>query len=141
MNVLWQDYQLTLLALVIWRETRGAGAACMAAVGCSIRNRVKKPTWWGKNYIDVITKKWQYSSMAALNDPQLVKYPQAGDTEFDFALRLAADVIIDKTISPFPGADSYFDDSIPAPKWATPETFCGKIGRISFYNLDKDVEA
>jgi spore germination cell wall hydrolase CwlJ-like protein len=125
----------------MWREARGAGQVCMKAVGCSIRNRVQRPSWWGNNYIDVITKKWQYSSMAAPNDPQLIKYPQVGDVEFDLALQIASDVITGNAVHPMPGADSYFDDSISPPKWVTSETFCGKIGRITFYNLDQDVEA
>jgi N-acetylmuramoyl-L-alanine amidase len=140
MSPIWKAYQLTLLALVIWREARGAGTQAMTAVGCSIRNRVTRPAWWGKDYIAVITKKWQYSSIAAPADPQLIKYPQTGDLQFDQALLIAEWVLNGTVANPMPGADSYFDDSIKPPKWATPETFVGKIGRISFYNLDKDTE-
>ena len=140
MNPLWKSYQLSLLALVIWREARGEGPKCMTAVGCSIRNRVKRPSWWGKDYVACITKKWQYSSMAAPNDPQLILYPQTGDPAFELALQIAEWVIAETVSNPFPGADSYYDSSIPAPKWATADTFCGKLGRISFHNLDKDIE-
>jgi spore germination cell wall hydrolase CwlJ-like protein len=140
MNALWDAYQLSLLALVIWREARGEGSAAMTAVGCSIRNRVQRPTWWGKDYVGVITKKWQYSSMAAPGDPQLILYPQAGDPMFEAALQIAQWVIEGAVHSPFPGADSYYDDSIKPPKWATPETFVGRLGKLNFHNLDKDVE-
>lgn len=140
MNALWQGYQNSLLALVMWREARGSGAPAMIAVGCCIRNRVERPSWWGKNYIECITKKWQFSSIAAPADPQLILFPQLGDPEFDKALSAAVQIISGAFVSPFPGADSYFDDSIPAPKWAVPEAFCGKLGRLSFYNIDKDVE-
>lgn len=138
---LWKAYQLTLLALVIWREARGSGAQAMTAVGCSIRNRVTRPTWWGKDYISVITKKWQYSSIAAPGDPQLITYPQPGDAAFEQALQIAEWVISGTANNPFPGADSYYDDSIPPPKWATKDTFIGKLGRLNFHNLDRDIES
>jgi N-acetylmuramoyl-L-alanine amidase len=140
MNPLWKSYQLALLALVMWREARGEGPQCMMAVGCAIRNRVKRPTWWGKDYISCITKKWQFSSIAAVGDPQLMIYPQSGDSAFEQALQIAEWVINETASNPFPGADSFYDSSIPAPKWATPETFCGKIGRMTFHNVDRDME-
>lgn len=140
MNALWKSYELALLALVIWREARSEGVEGMVAVGCSIRNRVKRPSWWGKDYISVITKKWQYSSMAAPGDSQLIRYPQAGDLAFEQALQIAEWVIMGVVTNPVPGADSFYDDSIPPPKWATPETFVAKIGRIVFHNLDRDIE-
>lgn len=141
MNPYWKSYQHVLLALVIWREARGEGKQCMTAVAFSIRNRVQRPAWWGKSYIQVITKKWQYSSMAAPGDPQLITYPQDNDPEFDAALQIADDVITGRVKNPVPGADSFYDDSIPAPKWATLDTFVKKIGRIIFHNLDKDNES
>lgn len=140
MNPMWKAYQLCLLALVIWREARGEGPEAMKAVGCCIRNRVKRATWWGKDYVGVITKKWQFSSMAAPGDPQLLNYPQTADAQFEQALQIAEWVINDTAHNPFPGADSFYDSSIPRPKWATAENFCGKIGRITFHNVDRDVE-
>jgi spore germination cell wall hydrolase CwlJ-like protein len=138
---LWKAYQLSLLALVIWREARGEGSQCMTAVGCAIRNRVKRPGWWGKDYISVISKKWQFSSMAAPGDPQLIRYPQTGDGSFEQAMQIAEWVINETAFNVFPGADSFFDESIPRPKWATDETYCGKIGRMEFHNVDHDYEA
>lgn len=139
-RTIWQWWEVCLLALVVWREARGAGHDAMVAVACSIRNRVERPKWWGTSYDQVITKKWQYSSIAATGDPQLIIYPQPADNIFDECLNIA-DQVYDRTLSnPMPGADSYYDDSIPAPKWATPETFVGKIGRLSFHNLDRDIE-
>jgi N-acetylmuramoyl-L-alanine amidase len=140
MNPLWKSYQLSLLALAVWREARGEGPKCMTAVGCAIRNRVKRPTWWGADYIGVVTKKWQFSSMAAPGDPQLIRYPQTGDASFEQALQIAEWVINETASNPFPGADSFWDDSIPRPKWATDENIVGKIGRMTFANVDKDVE-
>jgi spore germination cell wall hydrolase CwlJ-like protein len=54
----------------------------------------------------------------------------------------AVDGIADKRASenPVPGADGYYDISISPPKWATPETFVKQIGKLRFYNLDRDFE-
>jgi hypothetical protein len=91
--------------------------------------------------VSVITQKWQYSSIAATGDPQLMAYPKANDNIFEDCLKIA-DMVHDNLMnSPLPGADSYYDDSIPAPKWATPDLFVGKIGRLNFYNSDHDFEA
>jgi N-acetylmuramoyl-L-alanine amidase len=141
MNPCWESYRHVLLALVIWREARGEGPLCMTAVACSIRNRVSRPGWWGKDYISVISKKWQYSSMSAPGDPQLIIYPQIGDAAFDKALEIADQVINEVVKNPVPGADSFYDDSISPPRWATKDTFVAKIGRMNFHNLDKDIES
>jgi hypothetical protein len=133
----WQWWEVCLLALVIWREARGESYDARIAVGCSIRNRVKHPKWWGNDYVSVITKKWQYSSMAASGDPQLMTYPQARDHIFEECLNIASLVYDDTYNSPVAGADSYYDDSIPPPKWATADLFVAKIGRLNFYNVDE----
>lgn len=133
-------YALVLLSLVIWREARGEGVNGWKAVGCSIRNRVLRPSWWGKDYISVITKKWQYSAMGAPGDPQLIKYPKTDDARFYEIMSIASDIIEGYLKSPVPGADSYYDDSISAPSWATPDKFIAKVGRLNFYNMDQDYE-
>jgi hypothetical protein len=90
--------------------------------------------------VSVITKKWQYSSIAAVGDPQLMLYPQATDAVFEECLIIADRVHGNLVSAPLEGADSYYDDSIAPPKWATPKTFVGKIGRLNFYNSDHDYE-
>jgi N-acetylmuramoyl-L-alanine amidase len=140
MRTPWQWWEVCLLALVVWREARGEPFPAQLAVACSIRNRVQNPKWWGHDYATVITKKWQYSSIAAPNDPQLTLYPQTGDTAFEACLDLAGLVYDGQVANPMAGADSYYDDSILAPAWATPATFVGKLGRLSFFNSDHDHE-
>jgi N-acetylmuramoyl-L-alanine amidase len=127
------------LALVTWREARGEGKECMTAVAFSIMNRVSKPKWWGKDITSVVTKKWQYSSMTDPNDKQLTTWPGL-DPWWESALAIAADVYDKKVENPVPGADSYFDISIPDPLWATADKFVRRVGRIKFYNLDSDIE-
>ena len=136
----WQWYEVCLLALVIWREARGESLEARIMVGCSIRNRIDNPKWWGTDWISCITKKWQYSSMTASGDPQLAIYPQATDHTFQECLAVASMVHGRVYNSPLKGGDSYYDSGIAPPKWATPETFVGTLGRLHFHNLDRDIE-
>lgn len=126
------------LGLVVWRESRGESDECRAAVAYSVLNRVARPAWWGKSVMSVIAKKWQYSSMTAFGDPQLVIWPTDTDPSWWECLEIAGAAMRGEIPNPVPGADSYFDLSIPAPKWAKPEMFVRQIGRIRFYNLDRD---
>lgn len=137
---LWGSMDLAMLALTVWREARGEGTEGMKAVACSIRNRVRRPSWWGHTFYEVCTKKWQYSSMTAPNDPQLGKFPSRDDHEFEQSLWISNEVVEGRIKSPVPGADSYYDSSIAPPAWAIPAKFVGRIGRLNFYNMDRDVE-
>jgi N-acetylmuramoyl-L-alanine amidase len=132
---------LTFLALTIWREARAEPLDGKIAVGFSILNRVERPSWWGRSLLEVVTKKWQYSSMTDPNDRQLTKWPTSNDPAWLECLEAAAGVLGRYVPNPVTGADSYYAVSIPAPKWATPETFVRQIGAHRFHNLDRDVEA
>jgi spore germination cell wall hydrolase CwlJ-like protein len=133
-------YQEIMLALLIWREARSEPYAGQVAVACTVRDRVVHPKWWGNDYISVITKKWQYSSIAAPNDQQLILYPQAGDEKFKVCLGVASGVIAGILKHPMPSSDSYYATYIPAPDWATPDKLVGKIGQHNFYNIDGETE-
>lgn len=141
----WNYYEIVLLALVVWREARGESHDAKLAVAHTIKNRLAHPGWWGNDFVSVITKKWQYSSMTDPNDRQLTTWPQANDHTFEECLTIAALVVGGVYRSPLPGIDSYYDDSLKGdtmPKWAKehPERFAGKIGRLNFYNMDCDIE-
>lgn len=134
----WID--TVFLALVVWREARGESDECKSAVAFSILNRVQRPSWWGKTTQEVLFKKWQYSSITDPHDPQLTKWPVNNDESWERCFRVSTDAISDNVLNPVIGADSYFDISIPNPKWATDDKFVKQIGRIKFYNLDMDIE-
>lgn len=138
-------YSITMIALTLWREARNQTIPARVAVAHTIKNRIDHPGWWGNDWVSVITKKWQYSSVTDPNDPQLTNWPSVNDKEFLECLDIAVDVFTGKSKSPLPGIDSYYDDSLQGdkrPKWAKehPERFKGKIGRLNFYNMDCDVE-
>ena len=124
-----------LLAIALWREARGTGEAGMTAVGFSILTRVENPTWWGHTLVEVLGKKWQYSSMAAPGDPQLLFWPDDAEESWRLAIAVADAVLAKSVENPVPGADSYFDDSINPPKWASPDRLVAKVGRLNFYRV------
>jgi spore germination cell wall hydrolase CwlJ-like protein len=127
------------LALAVWREARGEERIGQTAVAISILNRVHRPSWWGKSVMEVLFKKWQYSSLTDPHDPQLVAWPK-DDPTWKQCLQVASDAIDGLSPDPAPGADSYFDQSIAPPIWAKKEMFVCKIGHLSFYNVDMDTE-
>ena len=128
------------LALVVWREARGESYTGKAAVASSIMNRVARPSWWGNDLMSVIFKKWQYSSMTDPKDKQLTTWPRKTAVDWLECLLVASNAVDGIVENPVPGADGYYDISISPPKWATAETFVKQIGKLRFYNLDRDVE-
>lgn len=91
------DYQTILLAIDIWREDRGGNHDSRFGIGCVVRNRVAHPGWWGHTVIEVITHKWQFSSMSAPKDPNLIQWPQKeagqGDVIWDDCISIAQEIL------------------------------------------------
>ncbi len=137
---LWQMWEVSFLALAIWREARGEPFDAKVAVAHSVLNRVFRPSWWGRDVVSVLKKKWQYSSLTDPKDAQLTTWPDATDASFEECLNVAHGCMDGTYKSPVPGADSYYDDSIAPPKWADHRFFVGKVGKLNFYNLDQDIE-
>ena len=132
---------LAFMALVIWREARGEAVDGKSGVAHCIMNRVNRPCWWGEDILSVVCKKWQFSSMTDPKDKQLTTWPKSDDREWNQCLSIAAGVIEGTLFNPVPGADSYHDVSISPPAWAADAVFIKKIGRLLFYDVDKDIEA
>jgi cell wall hydrolase len=110
-------------------------------VAYSILARVAHRSWWGRTILQVIGKRWQYSSMTAPDDPNLTKWPDDDDASWQESLLAANAAYNAIRANPAPEADSYFDVSIAAPAWAKPEMFVNQIGHIRFYNVGRDLEA
>ena len=111
----WPDYYRTMLALTMYREARGDGRDAMRAVGHVIRNRVN--SGWG-DWDHVITKKWQFSSISAPGDSQLVVWPDSPDAIFEVAMQLADDIYDGNDQDITGGAINYWN-----PKYATSASF------------------
>jgi spore germination cell wall hydrolase CwlJ-like protein len=73
-------YPMVLCAECVWREARNQSYQAMVAVAWVIRNRVRLP---GHDLVRVVSAPWQFSSMTAPGDPNLVKWPQTGDAAFE----------------------------------------------------------
>lgn len=115
-----ETYPFTLLALCIWREARGETIPAKVGVAWVIRNRAKNPSWWGKDWISVILKPWQFSSFN-VGDPNATKFPVPEDTSWIACLQAAEIAWEGIETDPVDGATHYFDKSLDAnpPKWAT----------------------
>jgi spore germination cell wall hydrolase CwlJ-like protein len=128
------------LALVLWREARGEPFPARVAVACSVMNRVLRPAWWGRSVLEVLFKKWQYSSVTDPHDPQLTTWPIGTEQSWLDCLQIAHLAVEGQLQNPVPGADSYYDTSIPAPKWATEDCFVAQLGKLRFYDVDHDYQ-
>ena len=132
--------EIVFMALCLWREARGESEEAKIGVGMCILNRAARPSWWGTNIMEVIFKKWQFSSLTDPNDKQLTLWPKENNPAWESCLILSEKILKGDYEHPAPGADSYHDVSIPAPYWAKPEQFVGQIGRLRFFNTDNDHE-
>jgi len=130
----------TFLALTIYREARGEPRDGKIGVAMTCLNRVSRPSWWGKDIMGVLFKKWQYSSLTDPKDKQLTIWPVSGGALWNECLQIACDALDGKLENPVPGADSYYDTSILPPKWTDSARFVAKIGRLVFYDVDYDYE-
>ncbi|MBF0260278.1 MAG: cell wall hydrolase [Magnetococcales bacterium] len=135
----WERYERFVWALTVWREASNQSFEAKAEVALVIKNRANHPRWWGKNLIDVCTKPEQFTSMnTKTNDPNLRRWPTCGDPSFLDCMDLVDGAADGRLIPILPGADHYFDESIPAPWWAAkhPDKFLGTVGAFHFYSLE-----
>ena len=122
-----------MLALAIYREARGEGISGKTAVGCVIRNRVQHPGWYGRNWFDVITKPYQFSSFNS-GDRNSVVFGAAADRAWQDSVTAALHVMGGEP-DPTGGATFYFDqtrDNNP-PKWASIYTHTTDVGAFHFF--------
>jgi N-acetylmuramoyl-L-alanine amidase len=126
----WNDYYKTMMALTMWREARGEGRDGMRAVGHVIRNRVDA----GQGDWDhVITKRWQFSSLTATGDPELILWPDSPDPDFETAMNVAEDIFTNMDPDITAGSTHYFNPHVVLPSWAAKMTLMATIGNHVFY--------
>lgn len=124
-------WSFALLALMTCREAQFEPYAGQVAVAQTVMNRVAHPGWWGHDVRSVILAPYQYTSMSVPGDPGLTRWTVTASCE-----RAARHALSGAKPSYAPGADSFYAEYIPAPKWATPARFVVQIGRHRFYNMD-----
>jgi N-acetylmuramoyl-L-alanine amidase len=122
-----------MLALAIYREARGEDLTGKIAAGCVIRNRVQHPSWYGRNWFDVITKPYQFSSFN-LGDPNSAVFGSAADRAWQDSIAAALRVMGGEP-DPTGGATFYFDQTLAnnPPKWASIYLHTADIGAFHFY--------
>lgn len=120
-----------MLALTAWRENRGGGPEGMQSVINVICNRAKRNVT--SPYTECV-RKWQFSSLTAAGDPELILWPQEKDTEFLEAQALAYQASMDWLADLTNGATSYYALSMKEPpKWASKMTKTAEIkGQVFF---------
>ena len=129
-----QSWEVSLFALVLWREARGETVDTKRVIAWTIKNRVLHPSWYGTDWSSVITKPEQYSSMTHSGDPNLVKWPLANDTSWMACMDIAAEVYGPGGVDLAQGATHYYDSSMPAPPyWAEKMTLVSTQGRFHLY--------
>lgn len=139
------DYSYTsfspveITALCIYREGRNQPYDTRMAIGCSIRNRVQHPGWWGHDYRNVVTTAYQYSSFNTF-DPNYKVWPADDNPIWLECLEIASLIINGKAPDTSNRATSYFDKSLDhnPPKWAASMTHVKDIGAMHFYKREQD---
>jgi spore germination cell wall hydrolase CwlJ-like protein len=140
----------TVLARTLWGEARSQGEEGMRAVCNVIQNRAATPGWWGDTIRDVcldhVTEKsgrvvYQFSSWNTF-DIQAARMRSAADindASYAIADSLALRAVTGRLPDITGGADHYYADYIPMPKWAvgrTPTFTYGEAGdRHLFFKL------
>jgi N-acetylmuramoyl-L-alanine amidase len=129
-------YEVVLLGLCIWRESRNQPKIAQEGVGWTVKNRASTPGWWGKSIVSVILLPFQYSSFNR-NDPNAVKLPSEDDTAWVQCLGVAQDVWQGISTDPTSGCQNYFDRSLDThpPIWSTDGSYAHvtDLGDLRFF--------
>ena len=125
------SYDIGIAALCAWRENRGGGRTGMQSVLNVLVNRAAKS---GASIGIEATRKYQFSSMTAPGDPNLVKYPETGDPQFATALDLAQQADDGTLLDITDGATFYYATSMEnPPSWAASMTETATIENQKFF--------
>lgn len=128
--------ELDILTRTVWGEARGESEKGQVAVAWVIKNRVNQPKWWGKSYISVCKKPWQFSCWNA-DDPN---YPfMMGRKMIPVEQYQACEEAVKKALygdkDPTKGATHYYNPKAvkTEPKWVEGATLTVTIGAHKFY--------
>jgi len=125
---------LLTVARTVWGEARGEGWPGQVAVAAVIRNRVRRPGWWGADYEAVCRKPRQFSCWD--DTPEVASRAPA---QMIMPYAAAAYVIHGEAEDPTGGATNYHTIKPPPwaatwpPEWARRMTETARIGGHVFY--------
>lgn len=121
---------LYLLALCVWRESRGESVRGKALVAQTIRNRVEDVRW-PSTYTGVITQPKQFSAFN-VGDPNATKFPAEDDPSWLESVQVAA-AVLDEPVTAT-RANHYHVAGI-TPDWADVTKIVAREGAHVFYAL------
>lgn len=120
-----------VLALTVWRENRGGGYTGMQSVANVILNR---STHRGTSPYAECIRPWQFSSITAKGDPQLIVWPAANDSSWAVAQSIAQSAASGTLDDITQGATSYYALSMTTPpSWAASMTQTATIENQVFF--------
>lgn len=126
------------IARTLWGEARNQGERGMRAVACVIQNRVRNPAWWGKDWIGVCRRKWQFSCWNA-TDPnlKLLLKVTRQTKAFKQALLIAEEAVDGMLVDITGGADHYLNPKAVTkmPAWSLNREPVRVIGAHHFYRI------
>ncbi len=126
------NVDLVMMALTAWREARGEGPQGMLAVAWVIANRVKAGIE-GTCALDVVTAKWQFSSLTAPGDAMLIQWPHSSDPAWIEACSAATTAMSGSSADPTGGATDYANLAVCDPAWAKVYKRSAVIGHHTFF--------
>jgi len=123
------NYPMVLAALDLWREAQNQSYQAMLGVAWVMKNRIIFP----HDMVYVITKKFQFSSMTAPGDLNLVKWPETNDVAFPICCQAVEAVFAPGAVDPTLGATFYFSPPVTSPPAAWgPVVVTVKIDELTF---------
>lgn len=135
-----------IVALVLYGEARSEPVQGIVAVGSVIRNRVRKPGWWGHDFKGVCTHDHQFSCLNPIggkaNYQRVLAFADklANGTQIIHprerqCVWIAHGIIGDYVIDPTKASTSYHTAALnPRPQWALGKTPAAQVGGHVFYN-------
>lgn len=135
----YEMLHLFILALAVYRESRGESYQGKLAVAHVILNRVRDARW-PDTVRDVILQPWQFSAFNK-NDSQVTVFPKAEfDSAWEESFRAAQEALaggVDLThgSNHYLNAETVLKTSGALPTWAKPEAKILTIGSHDFYKL------
>lgn len=135
-----------IVSIVLYGEARSEPVQGIVGVGSVIRNRVRKPSWWGEGFKGVCLQPWQFSCL----------HPKGGEGNYRrvvaFATRLiggkqitaaierqcvwvAHGIVGDFVMDPTKASTHYHAATMePRPAWAQGHAPAVQISKHVFYN-------
>lgn len=141
---------LVAVTCTLFGEAAGESLTGQAAVAAVIRNRVRHPRWWGKDWKGVCHGKWQFSCWwetspntdrvyalaEALMRRQAATGPQSVVGQLEW---VAAGVMDDVLLDPTRGADHYLTTALlrsKPPTWAKGQVPVAVVDDHTFFRLE-----